>query len=143
VLWKLRLCTPTPIFRLFLCSPLTELEFEGSMSTELIKLKDGTYVEVQAPPEEFELLSSRRAKLVDAAIDNITPLITRVCDRVSVAMCDLVGRADVEEAEISLSLGFEIGGDVYIARSKADANLTVTVRMKHADVTAGGTEGQA
>jgi Trypsin-co-occurring domain 1 len=100
------------------------------MPTELIKLKDGTLVEVQAPHDDFQQLASRGARLVDATIDGITPLITKVCDRVTAAMEDLVGRADVAQAEVSVSLGFEVSGDLYIARSTADANLTVKLVLE-------------
>jgi hypothetical protein len=100
------------------------------MSTELIKLRDGTLVEVQAPKDGFQQLVSRRAKFVDATMDSITPLITKVCDRVTAAMEDLIGRADVAQAEVSVSLGFEVSGDLYIARSTTDANLTVKLVLQ-------------
>lgn len=95
------------------------------MTTMLVRLKDGVLVEVDAPENTSERISGGAAKRVEAAVEDIGPLLTRVC-RSTMSAWDALGQAaGVREVTIELGLSFEGEGNVYVAKAKAGANLTV------------------
>jgi hypothetical protein len=96
------------------------------VSTKLIELEDGILVEVQTQEDGFEALSSRTADRVGATIDSIGPLIVKLCSPIGSALKDLKGLGEIDHVEVALSLGFEVEGNMYVARSKADANVSIT-----------------
>jgi hypothetical protein len=96
------------------------------VSTKLIELEDGILVEVRTQEDGFEALSSRTADRVGATIDSIGPLIVKLCSPIGGALKDLKSLVDIDHVEVALSLGFEVEGNMYVARSKADANVSIT-----------------
>ena len=90
------------------------------MDTMLIRLDDGTLVEVYASPdEEFECGSA--AEKVKAAMHKILPILKTVSQPISDAM---------QELNKDLKLSFEGEGNLYITKAKAGANLTLKLTLK-------------
>ncbi len=95
------------------------------MGTRLIRLADGTLVEVEASADDVQQISSKYADQVDQAIESVGPVLMRACEPVVAAWQELSGGANIERAEIELGLSFEGEGNVYVAKAKAGANLTI------------------
>ena len=106
------------------------------MITKLIKLDDGTLVEVEVTPEQSQQISggSVFAKKVKTNLTQIQPLIVQTCQSIATIWQDvhqeLSKDLSIEQAEVELGLSFEFGGDVYIAKSTAGANFKVKLVLK-------------
>ena len=106
------------------------------MITKLIKLEDGTLVEVEVTPDQAQQISGGGvfAKKVKTNLAQIQPLIINTCKSVATAWKgvhqELSQDINIEKAEVELALSFEFGGDVYIAKSTAGANLKVKLILK-------------
>lgn len=96
------------------------------MTTTLIKLDDGTLIEVEVPGDYIQPLSGNTAKKVNAIIDEtLQPVLKNIVKPIRSVWEELNKDMIIEKAEVEISFGFEIEGNVYIAKSKANANLTV------------------
>ena len=100
------------------------------MATKLIKLEDGTLVEVEAKQNEVEQISSRAADKVQESLDTIVPILVRVSQPIIAACQQLDQGSLLEQAEVELGLSFEGEGNIYITKAKAGANLTVKLILK-------------
>jgi len=99
------------------------------MASELIKLKDGILVEIENSDNHVEQIAGGLAKKVDENIDIIVPLLKRVISPLKNTFDELNKDMSIEKAEVELGLGFEAGGDVFIVKGKAKANLTVKLTL--------------
>lgn len=77
------------------------------MPTKLIRLEDGTLVEVEAKPNEVEQISSRAADKVQESLDTIVPILVSVCQPLIAAWQQLDQGTLLEQAEVELGLSFE------------------------------------
>lgn len=103
------------------------------MTTELIKLEDGTVVEIACP--ESEKISGGFARKVSASLDVIQPILNNISRVVSNTWKGLRGEVIVDQAEIEIGLSFGAEGNVYITKSTAGANLSIKliIRENQAD----------
>ena len=95
------------------------------MATKLIRLSDGTLVEVQVSREDVQKVSGTLAEKVGATVDGIQPVLLRICRPITAAWKELSENVNVEKAEVEIALGFETEGSVYVARTKASGNLKI------------------
>ncbi|MCG8348696.1 MAG: hypothetical protein MI924_13075 [Chloroflexales bacterium] len=101
------------------------------MASRLIKLADGTLVEVEAHLDDVrQIAASDAAKKVDKSIDLINPILIRACRPIIAAWNELSVEADIEHGEVELGLSFEAEGDVYVVRGAASANVVVKLTLK-------------
>ncbi|WP_129628477.1 CU044_2847 family protein [Candidatus Oscillochloris fontis] len=101
------------------------------MATKLIRLADGTMIEVEAKPNEPQQISSDQARRVEETIERIKPLLINACRPAVAAWNELSQEMLIEQAEIELGLGFEgEAGIPYLAKGSANANLTITLTIK-------------
>ena len=100
------------------------------MGTTLIRLSDGTLVEVVAQEDQIEQIASKQADKVKESLNNIQPILEKACRPVLAAWQQLSQDMDIDSAEIELGFAFEGEGDLYIVRGKASANLTVKMSLK-------------
>jgi hypothetical protein len=107
------------------------------MGSKLIELGDGILVEVTTPAEEIEAIAGGMEKISDASMDKIKPIILAACKPVSEAWRELSSVLHVEEAEISLGLGFEAEGNLFVTKAKGNANLEVKLTLKGSGNTGG------
>ena len=104
------------------------------MSKTRITLADGIMVEVEATEEEREQVAdSGMDERVDSAIDRVRPVLLKACKPVMEVWKELNKEMSVSQAEIELGLGFEAGGNVFIASGTAKANLTVRLTLTPKD----------
>ncbi|MFZ2727345.1 MAG: CU044_2847 family protein [Methylococcaceae bacterium] len=102
------------------------------MASELIKLADGTKVEIEIPDNQVKAISNRGgvARNVNTAIDAIKPLILKACKPISEIYKELDKEMTIDQVELELGLGFEAEGDLFITKAKGNANLVVKVTIK-------------
>lgn len=101
------------------------------MATKLIKLEDGTLVEIVVSEDQSERISNKYAEKVNTAFDKtVKPILTNICGSISRAWSEINQDMDVEQAEIELGLSFETEGNLYITSAKTGANFTVKLVLK-------------
>lgn len=100
------------------------------MATKLIQLEDGTLVEVNVPGDQIEQISGGFADKVNATFDKIRPILVNTCRPIVAAWQELNQEMHIESAEVEVGLSFEGEGNIYVTRTTAGANLTVTLKLK-------------
>jgi hypothetical protein len=100
------------------------------MSTKLIRLADGTLVEVDASSDDVQQISGELAKKVKSTIDQIQPVILSAAHSVKAAWVELNKDMNVEGAEIEFGISFEGEGNIYITKAKAGANMVIKITLK-------------
>jgi hypothetical protein len=100
------------------------------MTSKLIELEDGTFVEVEVPPDQAQQISGGFADKVTATFDKIKPILIKTCRPIADAWKEINREMQIEQAEIELGLSFEGEGNLYVTKSKAGANLSVKLVLK-------------
>ena len=100
------------------------------MASKLIKLEDGTLVEVEVTGKEVQQIAGGLAEKVDATINKIKPVLLKTCQPIVAAVKDLREEVDLEQVEVEVGLSFDIEGNVYVAKAKAGANIKVKLTLK-------------
>ena len=99
------------------------------MASELIKLQDGTLVEIENSDNDIEQISGGVANRVDESIDIIAPLLKRAIAPIRDTFDELNKDMSIEKAEIELGIGFEASGDIFIVKGKGKANLSIKITL--------------
>jgi len=100
------------------------------MATKLIRLEDGTLVEVEAPLEEVQQVSGGFAGRVDATIDVLKPTLLKICRPLTETWAELNKEVHLEQAEVEIDLSFDFEGNIYVAKAKTGANIKVKLILK-------------
>jgi Trypsin-co-occurring domain 1 len=103
------------------------------MSSQLIELEDGTFIEVEVGPGDVREISGGMAQRVESTFASIKPTLVKVCKPIAETWKEFqLYKEDVEisQAEVELGLSFAVEGTVYLAKSKADANLKIKLTLK-------------
>lgn len=101
------------------------------MASQLIRLGDGTLVEVEAEENDVQAVSGGFAKRVDATFDAIKPVLLKTCHSIVSSVRELDQEVTLEHTEIELGLSFESEGNIYVARARMGANILVRMTIKH------------
>ncbi|MDX1474858.1 MAG: CU044_2847 family protein [Reinekea sp.] len=104
------------------------------MTTKLVKLDDGTLIEVESLPNEVQQISSKMAHKVNDTLDKVKPILIQTCKPVIAAWQELSQDMDIEQAEIELGLSFEGEGNIYVTKVKSGANLIVKLTLKSTEI---------
>jgi hypothetical protein len=101
------------------------------MFTKLIRLEDGTLVEVEALPDEVQQISGgSTAKRVESNFKKIAPILKNICRPITETWHELNKEFSIEQTEVEIGMSFEGEGNIYITKSKAGANLKVKLTLK-------------
>jgi hypothetical protein len=101
-----------------------------AMASRLIKLEDGTLIEIDQPTAEVEEISGGGLDAIrDATIDKIRPILERAIRPIAEVYKELNKDMEVREAEVELGLGFEAEGNLYITKAKGNANLVIKLKL--------------
>jgi hypothetical protein len=100
------------------------------MASKLIKLEDGTLVEVEVSEGEARQVSSSAADKVNTTFDKIKPILVKTCRPIAEAWKELNQEMHIEQAEIEIGFSFEGEGNLYVTKAKASSNLKVTLTLK-------------
>ena len=103
------------------------------MATRLIETGDGILIEVEVPEDQVEAISGGFSERVDTTFEQVKPLLTKACKPIIEVWKELNKEIEIAEAAIEIGLSFEGEGNIYITKSKASANLTVSLLLKPKD----------
>ena len=101
------------------------------MASKLIKLEDGTLVEVEAAGDEVQKISGGLAEKVDATLNKIKPVLLKTCQPIVEAVKELREDIDLEQVEVEVGLSFDIEGNIYVTKTKFGANVLVRMTLKN------------
>ena len=99
------------------------------MPTKLIEL-DGVLIEVEVPQNQARPILGGQALKVSGSFEKIQPLLSKTCRPIIAAWQEIHQELNVEQADIEIGLGFESEGNVYITKTRTDANLTIRMTIK-------------
>jgi len=99
------------------------------MATKLIRLSDGTLVEVEVPAAQARRISGGTADRVNANLGQLDSILVNVCRPLLSAWRALGEGVSIEQAQVEVGLSFEGEGNIFITKAKAGANLTVTLTL--------------
>lgn len=100
------------------------------MASKLIKLEDGSLIEIEVKEDELQEISDRNADRVNATFEKIKPLLTKSCRPIAEAWKELNKEMYVATAEVEIGFGFEGEGNIYITKAKASSNLKVKLVLQ-------------
>jgi hypothetical protein len=100
------------------------------MATKLIKLEDGTLIEVEVKEKEARQLAGSVADRVDSTFDKIQPILVKTCRPIMAAWKELNKEMQIEQAEVEIGFSFEGEGNIYITKAKASSNVKVKLVLK-------------
>lgn len=100
------------------------------MGSQLIKLEDGTLVEVEVRGGEMDEISSDNARAVKASFEKVQDVLKNVCRPIISMWQELNQEVQVEQAEVEIGFSFESEGNVYITKAKAGSNIKVKLVLK-------------
>lgn len=100
------------------------------MATKLIKLEDGTLVEVEVPEEQAKQIAGSAADRVNTTFDKIKPILVKTCRPIAAAWKELNQEMQIEQAEVEMGFSFEGEGNIYVTKAKASSNLKVKLVLK-------------
>lgn len=101
------------------------------MASKLIKLADGTLVEVETAGDEVQQISGGLAEKVDAAMGKMKPVLLKTCHPIVAAVKELHKDIDFEKVEVEVGLSFDIEGNIYVAKTNFGANVLVRMTLKN------------
>ena len=100
------------------------------MSTKLIELENGVFVEVDGSETDVQQISGGVADKVDSSIDRIKPLLLKICNPIVDAWKELNKEMIIAKAEVEIGLSFEGEGNIYVTKVKAGANYLVKLTLE-------------
>lgn len=100
------------------------------MASKLIKLDDGTLVEVEVAGDEVQQISGGLAEKVEASMNKIKPVLLKTCQPIVAAVKDLREDVDLEQVEVEVGLSFDMEGNIYITKANFGANVLVRMTLK-------------
>lgn len=100
------------------------------MATKLIKLEDGTLVEVEVSGTQVQQISGNLADKVDATFSKIKPVLLKTCQPIAEAIKEIRNEIELEQVEVDLGLSFESEGNIYITRAQLGANVLIRMTLK-------------
>jgi len=93
---------------------------------EIITLQDNIRVEAEISDARVSLTDGK----VQQTLDAIKPVLLKSIQPIVAAWKELNRELTVSEAEIELGFGFETSGTVFLASTKGNVNLKVTLKLK-------------
>jgi len=101
------------------------------MSTQLIELKGGIFVEVESTKSGPVPIAGGLAEKVSNTFEGaIKPLMLKIANSLSGIWKDINQDVDIETAEVELGIGFEVEGNVYVAKSNSSAAFKIKLILK-------------
>lgn len=104
------------------------------MATKLIRLSDGTLVEVDVAPGEAAQIAGGAADKVASSLDQIQPIIAKVCRSLADTWAAVAEQVQIEKAEVEIGVSFEGEGNIFVTKAKAGANLVLTLTLSRQGV---------
>jgi hypothetical protein len=101
-----------------------------AMANRLIKLDDGTLVEVEVAGDEVQQISGGLAENVHATMNKIRDALLKTCQPIVAAVKGLRKDVDIEQVEVEVGFSFDVEGNIYITKANLGANILVRMTLK-------------
>lgn len=95
---------------------------------KVIELSDGLEVEVEI--NEDEIFEISNGSTVDSSINKVSELLTKAISPVSDAYRALQENNIIESTKVTVGVKFGASGNVFVAKSSAEANITVEMVIR-------------
>ncbi|PML08711.1 hypothetical protein BCT86_07995 [Vibrio breoganii] len=95
---------------------------------KVIELSDGLEVEVEI--NEDEVFEISNGSTVDSSINKVSELLTKAISPVSDAYRALQDNNTIESTKVTVGVKFGASGNVFVAKSSAEANITVEMVIR-------------
>ena len=99
------------------------------MTNHFIELQDNILIEIAPSEEQLQRISGGTSH-VGNSIDAIKPVLLKACKPIVEVWKELNKDMEIAEAKVEISLGFEAEGNVFIAKGKSNASLTLSLTLK-------------
>jgi ASC-1-like (ASCH) protein len=99
------------------------------MGSKLIKLGDGTLIEVVTAGDEVQQISG--GDKINATFDKIKPIVLKTCMPIVESVEELRDKVGVEQVEVEIGLSFTAEGNIYITKTTISANVIIRMTLKH------------
>jgi hypothetical protein len=99
------------------------------MNSGMIELADGIKVEVQLHGDQVREVSGSAAQKVASSVEDINPLILKVCRPLKALWSELDSDMNVEGIQVEFGVSFQLGGQIFIAQAAGAANVAVTISL--------------
>ncbi|NOQ35651.1 MAG: hypothetical protein GQ569_07115 [Methylococcaceae bacterium] len=100
------------------------------MASKLIELEEGILVEVDVPEDQLQQISGGTPDRVSNAIDAVKPILLKACKPIAEVWQELNKDMKIDEATVEIGLGFEAEGNIFIAKGKTNASLSISLKLK-------------
>lgn len=104
------------------------------MSTKYLELADGVIIEIGGAQDVREEMHTSTAELIDTTMDMVSQRLRKILAPIANSFHSLYDSMDVpievESAEVELGLSFSAEGNIFVAKSKAEGTMKVTVSFK-------------
>lgn len=100
------------------------------MASKLIKLEDGTLIEVEVSENKAKQIAGGDADKVNATFDKIKPILVKVCRPIAETWKELNQEMQIDQAEVEIGFSFEGEGNIYVVKSKASSTVKVKLTLK-------------
>jgi hypothetical protein len=98
-------------------------------------LDNGLLVEVEAEEGAPHRIAASGAKKFSVALDQAEDLLRKAVAPLTAVWGELNRDMSIERAEISLALGFEAEGNLFLAKGTGSANITFKLTVRPTDST--------
>ena len=98
------------------------------MASKLIKLEDGTLVEVEVAKDEVQQIVGG-VKKVDATLEKIKPVLLKICQPIVASVKNLREDVDLEQVEVEVALSFDLEGNIFVAKTNFGANVLIRMTL--------------
>ncbi|CAH6865662.1 conserved hypothetical protein [Vibrio chagasii] len=95
---------------------------------KILELSDGFNVEVEI--NEDEVFEISNGSVTDSSIDKVTDLLTKAVSPVTDAYKALQDKNTIESTKVTVGVKFGASGNVFVAKSSAEANITVEMVIR-------------
>ncbi|WP_300179152.1 CU044_2847 family protein [uncultured Aliivibrio sp.] len=95
---------------------------------QVIKLNDGIEVEIEL--NDNDVMEISHNSTIDSSIDKIEHLLNRVIEPINNAYLNLKDNITIESAKVNVGIKFGASGNVFVAKSSAEANISVELTIK-------------
>jgi Trypsin-co-occurring domain 1 len=100
------------------------------MNSKLIKLEDGTLIEVAISDDELREVAAKDASWVASSLDRIKPILLNACRPIASMFQEIDREMQIDQAEVEIGFSFESEGNIYITKATATSNLKVKLTLK-------------
>lgn len=104
------------------------------MTAKFLELDKGVIVEIGGPLDERSEMHTATAEKVDTTLAMVGSMLGRILEPIGKAIHGMKEALDtpvaVESAEVEIGVSFSAEGNLFIAKTTAEGNLTVKVTFK-------------